>query len=38
VETDRGEVECDVAIIAAGLWSRDLLLAAPSTLPAGTGR
>ena len=24
VETDRGTVECEVAVIAAGLWSRDL--------------
>ena len=33
VETDRGTVECEVAVIAAGLWSRDLGLLAGARLP-----
>ncbi len=33
VETDRGPVECEVAVIAAGLWSRDLGLLAGARLP-----
>jgi 4-methylaminobutanoate oxidase (formaldehyde-forming) len=33
VETDRGVVECEVAVIAAGLWSRDLGLLAGARLP-----
>ena len=33
VETDHGPVECDVAVIAAGLWSRDLGLLAGTRLP-----
>ena len=32
VETDRGAVECEVAVIAAGLWSRDLGLLAGARL------
>jgi len=32
VETDRGKMECDAAIIAAGLWSRDLGLLAGARL------
>jgi glycine cleavage system aminomethyltransferase T/glycine/D-amino acid oxidase-like deaminating enzyme len=32
VETDRGTVECEVAVIAAGLWSRDLGLLAGARL------
>ena len=32
VETDRGPVECEVAVIAAGLWSRDLGLLAGARL------
>ncbi len=31
-ETDRGDVECEVAVIAAGLWSRDLGLLAGARL------
>ena len=34
VETDRGAVECEVAVIAAGLWSRDLGLLAGARLRA----
>ncbi len=33
VETDRGPIECEVAVIAAGLWSRDLGLLAGARLP-----
>ena len=33
VETDRGLVECEIAVIAAGLWSRDLGLLAGARLP-----
>ena len=33
VETDRGPVDCEVAVIAAGLWSRDLALLAGVRLP-----
>ena len=33
VETDHGPVQCDVAVIAAGLWSRDLGLLAGTRLP-----
>ena len=33
VETDRGLVECEVAVIAAGLWSRDLALLAGARVP-----
>ena len=33
VETDRGFVACEVAVIAAGLWSRDLALLAGARLP-----
>ena len=33
VETDRGLFECEVAVIAAGLWSRDLGLLAGARLP-----
>jgi glycine cleavage system aminomethyltransferase T/glycine/D-amino acid oxidase-like deaminating enzyme len=32
VETDRGTIECEVAVIAAGLWSRDLGLLAGARL------
>lgn len=32
VETDRGTAECEVAVIAAGLWSRDLGLLAGARL------
>ena len=32
VETDRGAVECEVAVIAAGLWSRDVGLLAGARL------
>ena len=32
VETDRGTVECEVAVIAAGLWSRELGLLAGARL------
>ena len=32
VETDRGAVECEIAVIAAGLWSRDLGLLAGARL------
>jgi glycine cleavage system aminomethyltransferase T/glycine/D-amino acid oxidase-like deaminating enzyme len=32
VETDRGPVECEVVVIAAGLWSRDLALTAGARL------
>jgi glycine cleavage system aminomethyltransferase T/glycine/D-amino acid oxidase-like deaminating enzyme len=32
VETDRGLVECEVAVIAAGLWSRELALPAGARL------
>jgi 4-methylaminobutanoate oxidase (formaldehyde-forming) len=28
VETDRGTIECEVVVVAAGLWSRDLALLA----------
>ena len=33
VETDHGPVVCEVAVIAAGLWSRDLGLLAGARLP-----
>lgn len=33
VETDAGLVECEVAVIAAGLWSRELGLLAGARLP-----
>jgi 4-methylaminobutanoate oxidase (formaldehyde-forming) len=33
VETDRGLVACEVAVIAAGLWSRDLGVLAGARLP-----
>ncbi len=33
VETDHGPVACEVAVIAAGLWSRDLGLLAGARLP-----
>ncbi len=33
VATDHGPVECEVAVIAAGLWSRDLGLLAGTRLP-----
>jgi 4-methylaminobutanoate oxidase (formaldehyde-forming) len=33
VQTDRGLVECEVAVIAAGLWSRDLGLMAGAHVP-----
>ncbi len=32
VETDQGTVECEVAVVAAGLWSRDLALLAGARL------
>ncbi|HJW76692.1 MAG TPA: FAD-dependent oxidoreductase, partial [Thermoleophilia bacterium] len=32
-ETERGIIECEVAVIAAGLWSRDLGLLAGARLP-----
>ena len=32
MQTDRGTVECEVAVIAAGLWSRDLGLLAGARL------
>lgn len=33
VETQRGPIECEVAVIAAGLWSRELGLLAGARLP-----
>jgi 4-methylaminobutanoate oxidase (formaldehyde-forming) len=33
VEIERGVIECEVAVIAAGLWSRDLGLLAGARLP-----
>jgi 4-methylaminobutanoate oxidase (formaldehyde-forming) len=33
VETDRGLIECEVAVIAAGLWSRDVALLAGANVP-----
>jgi glycine cleavage system aminomethyltransferase T len=33
VETDRGTIECEVTVIAAGLWSRDVGLLAGARLP-----
>ena len=33
VETDRGTIECEVAVIAAGLWSRELGRLAGARLP-----
>ena len=33
VETERGPIECEVAVIAAGLWSRELGLLAGARLP-----
>jgi 4-methylaminobutanoate oxidase (formaldehyde-forming) len=33
VETDRGTIECEVAVIAAGLWSRGLALLAGARVP-----
>ena len=33
VETERGPVECEVVVLAAGLWSRDLGLLAGARLP-----
>jgi len=33
VETSRGGIECEVAVIAAGLWSRDLALLAGARVP-----
>jgi 4-methylaminobutanoate oxidase (formaldehyde-forming) len=33
VETDRGDVECEVAVLAAGLWTRDLALLAGARVP-----
>ncbi|HTX69339.1 MAG TPA: FAD-dependent oxidoreductase, partial [Thermoleophilia bacterium] len=33
VHTDRGDVECDVVVLAAGLWTRDLALLAGARVP-----
>lgn len=33
VETGRGDVECEVAVLAAGLWTRDLALLAGARVP-----
>jgi glycine cleavage system aminomethyltransferase T/glycine/D-amino acid oxidase-like deaminating enzyme len=33
VETDHGVVECEVAVLAAGLWTRDLALLAGARVP-----
>lgn len=33
VETDRGVVECEVVVLAAGLWTRDLALLAGARVP-----
>ena len=33
VETDRGDVECEVVVLAAGLWTRELALLAGARVP-----
>jgi 4-methylaminobutanoate oxidase (formaldehyde-forming) len=33
VRTDRGDVECDVVVLTAGLWTRDLALLAGARVP-----
>jgi glycine cleavage system aminomethyltransferase T/glycine/D-amino acid oxidase-like deaminating enzyme len=33
VRTDRGDVECDVVVLAAGLWTHDLALLAGARVP-----